>query len=196
MRLKKRIYLICFTAFLCVTINFCFSANSQDTIFIALSKASGSENYERYAKWLCSFDSRINCVDLINKTPNEAALMLEKCSGLVLTGGPDVNPAFYGKPKEYKRCELDKKRDTLEFALINKAIQLKLPILAICRGEQIINVAMGGSLIVDIPTDKKTFVKVFTSWLGRLFTNFKDITAYTIKKDWSTPEPNNTTKND
>jgi len=52
------------------------------------------------------------------------------------------------------------------------------------------------NLDLDNNSDKKTFVKVFTSWLGRLFTNFKDITAYTIKKDWSTPEPNNTTEND
>ena len=51
------------------------------------------------------------------------------------------------------------------------------------------------NLNLDDNSDKKTFVKVFTTWLGKLFSNFRDITAYAIKKDWSTPEQN-TTKND
>ncbi|MCK7532623.1 MAG: gamma-glutamyl-gamma-aminobutyrate hydrolase family protein [Marinilabiliales bacterium] len=48
---------------------------------------------------------------------------------------------------------MDLSRDILEFALIEKALAIKLPLLAICRGEQILNVSQGGSLIVDIPED-------------------------------------------
>jgi putative glutamine amidotransferase len=83
----------------------------------------------------------------------EALEALEKCSGLVLTGGVDVHPSYYGRGEEESRCELDLSRDILEFALIEKALLLKIPILAICRGEQVLNVSQGGDLIVDIPVD-------------------------------------------
>jgi gamma-glutamyl-gamma-aminobutyrate hydrolase PuuD len=83
----------------------------------------------------------------------DAFAELDRCSGLVLTGGVDVHPSYYGKAEEENRCELDLSRDILEFALIEKAFALKLPILAICRGEQILNVSQGGDLIVDIPSD-------------------------------------------
>ncbi len=130
----------------------------EDTLRIAFSKASGSDNYLQYAKWIKHFDSAIVCVDMINKTPEEATKLLAKCSGLILTGGPDVDPARYGKAGDSSRCELDRKRDTLEFALIKKALELKMPMLGICRGEQIFNVAMGGSLIIDIPADHDTLI--------------------------------------
>lgn len=145
-------------------ISFSFSSSCKidvshtDTLYIAFSKASGSDNYLQYTKWIKHFDSAIVCVDMINKTPEEAAKLLAKCSGLVLTGGPDVDPARYGKAGDSSRCDLDRKRDTLEFALIKKALELKMPMLAICRGEQILNVAMGGSLIIDIPADHDTLI--------------------------------------
>ncbi len=131
----------------------------QSNILIAFSKATTSENYKAYMKWISSADSTIKCVNLYGKKPLEAAEILEKCSGLVLTGGPDVNPEYYGKISDTSRCEMDKYRDSLEFSLIQKAMQMQIPILAICRGEQILNVYMGGSLIVDIPDDFDTSVK-------------------------------------
>lgn len=131
----------------------------SDTLYIALSKASGNNNYLKYVKWLKSFDKSIVIIDMIKKKPQEAVTALEKCSALLLTGGPDVDPPRYGKAKDSSRCELDRHRDTLEFALIKKAMQLNLPILGICRGEQILNIAMGGSLIIDIPTDHDTLVR-------------------------------------
>jgi putative glutamine amidotransferase len=146
--------------FLLFILSFSAKANdfNNDTLYLALSKASGGDNYIKYVKWIKQFDKTIICIDLIKKKPEQACKILEKCSGLILTGGLDVDPARYGKAKDSSRCELDKKRDTLEFALIKKAIELKLPILGICRGEQILNVAMGGSLIIDIPKDRDTIV--------------------------------------
>jgi len=138
------------------------SANIQypsDTLRIAFSKARGSEKYERYIKWIKQFNSNIVCIDLINETPENGVKILESCDGLILTGGLDVDPARYGKPNDTSRCELDRSRDTLEFALIEKAMALRLPVLAICRGAQILNVAMGGSLIIDISADHDTLVE-------------------------------------
>ena len=141
--------------------SFTLKANDlkNDTLYIALSKASGGDNYIQYVKWIKHFDKNIVCIDLIKKNPEQACKLLEKCSGLILTGGLDVDPAQFGKAKDSSRCELDKKRDTLEFALVKRAMELKLPILGICRGEQVLNVAMGGSLIIDIPKDHDTLVR-------------------------------------
>lgn len=132
---------------------------SSDTLFIALSKASGSASYQNYINFLKSADSTIVIIDMIKKQAVEAAKSLEKCSALLLTGGLDVYPGRYGKENDTSRCEIDLHRDSVEFALIKKALRMKLPILAVCRGEQILNVAMGGSLIVDIPQDYDTIVK-------------------------------------
>lgn len=133
--------------------------NSSDTLFIALSKASGSASYQNYVNWLKSVDSNIVIVDMIDKQPLEAVNSLEKCSALLLTGGLDVYPGRYGKENDTARCDIDLHRDSLEFALISKAMKMKLPVLGICRGEQILNVAMGGTLIVDIPEDYDTIIR-------------------------------------
>ncbi len=130
----------------------------ERTIKIALTKGSGSVGYLAYAEWLKKINPHIECIDLYAMDYDEAVAALNACSGIVLTGGPDVHPVRYGKASEAGRCEIDLKRDTLEFRVIEAAMGLNLPILAVCRGEQIFNVAAGGSLIIDIPTDYDTTV--------------------------------------
>lgn len=120
---------------------------------IGFSKASEAGKYQLYVSWLRSIDPTFEYINFYNMEVPEALKALEKCSGLVLTGGVDVHPSYYGREGEENRCELDQSRDILELALIEKAISIKLPVLAICRGEQILNVSQGGSLIVDIPSD-------------------------------------------
>ncbi len=126
---------------------------SESKTRIALSKGAGSKHYNQYAKWLESYNKDIDCIDLYFINRERAVEILKGCSGLVLTGGPDVHPDFYGKGYDTARCSIDMIRDTLEFALIKQAMKMNIPILAICRGEQILNVAMEGTLIVDIPDD-------------------------------------------
>ena len=70
---------------------------------------------------------------------------------LVLCGGGDVNPAYYGEGMNGS-YDFDEKRDTSEFELVNAYIEMKKPLLGICRGHQLINVALGGSLIQHLPT--------------------------------------------
>ncbi|MFH1052645.1 MAG: gamma-glutamyl-gamma-aminobutyrate hydrolase family protein [bacterium] len=127
-------------------------------IKVALSKGKGSEHYENYEKWLMELNSDIEYIDLYHIDRDEALKILRDCSGIVLTGGPDVHPEKYGKGYDTARCEIDLKRDSLEFEIIKLARELNLPMLAICRGEQILNVAYGGSLIVDIPSDFDSLV--------------------------------------
>jgi putative glutamine amidotransferase len=121
---------------------------------IGISKGSDSSpKYELYADWLRSADPNVECIDLSIVPLPRALEVLERCSGLVLTGGPDVHPERYGKAEELPRCSVEAARDEFESALYDKAKELSLPIIGVCRGAQLVNVLEGGSLIVDIPTD-------------------------------------------
>lgn len=122
---------------------------------IGISKASGSANYAKYEEWLRTADPHITCIDISVMPTEQAVATLESCAGLLLTGGPDVNPARYGKEYELLRCSIDSERDDFELALYAKAKELKMPVFAVCRGAQLVNVAEGGTLVIDIPTDTK-----------------------------------------
>lgn len=76
---------------------------------------------------------------------------LDECDGLLLTGGVDVEPAVYGEQR-HPTVEIDAERDAYELALARQALQRDLPVLAICRGAQVLNVAAGGNLVQDIPS--------------------------------------------
>ena len=69
---------------------------------------------------------------------------------LILTGGQNVDPKFYGEPKTIDSDDYHLQRDIFELALIKEAIQQKKPIFSVCRGTQLFNVAMGGTLHQDI----------------------------------------------
>jgi putative glutamine amidotransferase len=84
--------------------------------------------------------------------PEHLAVALGRCSGLVLTGGGDVAPARYGQAPHETIVGVSEARDELEVAAISVAEELRLPVLAICRGMQVLNVALGGTLVQDIPS--------------------------------------------
>jgi putative glutamine amidotransferase len=73
--------------------------------------------------------------------------------GVVLAGGLDVDPARYGVDVPHPTVELDRQRDSTEFAIFNAARRESVPALGICRGMQLMNVALGGTLHQDIPTE-------------------------------------------
>ena len=75
----------------------------------------------------------------------------ENCDGLLLPGGPDVTPALYGQETGPK-TEPDLPLDTLQFEVLRRFLALGKPVFGICRGLQLINVALGGTLIQDLPT--------------------------------------------
>lgn len=79
-------------------------------------------------------------VDLIRAT-------VERCDGMVLLGGGDVSPSQYGREINARLFGVDEFIDAFEIAAVQHAVALDLPVLAICRGHQILNVALGGTLI-------------------------------------------------
>jgi gamma-glutamyl-gamma-aminobutyrate hydrolase PuuD len=76
---------------------------------------------------------------------------LDRVDGLLLSGGPDVDPALYGQTP-HPSTVVDRERDQFEVPLSREAVARDVPLFAICRGVQVLNVAAGGTLVQDIPS--------------------------------------------
>lgn len=76
--------------------------------------------------------------------------------GLLLTGGGDMDPALFGETPHATLYDVAPSRDTLETSVLHVALDRGLPVLAVCRGLQVLNVALGGSLHQDVGTDPGT----------------------------------------
>ena len=86
------------------------------------------------------------------ETSNDIAGSLAGIDGLLLTGGGDVDPSLYGESPHATHDPAEPGRDQFEIALVRLARERGLPIFAICRGVQVLNVACGGTLVQDIPS--------------------------------------------
>lgn len=84
---------------------------------------------------------------------DDVAALLDAADALVLTGGEDVDPARYGADSHAEIGGTNASRDATELALVAAARERRLPTLAICRGIQVLNVALGGTLVQDIPSE-------------------------------------------
>ncbi len=87
-------------------------------------------------------------------TTEDVHSFLSRLDGVILTGGGDVDPACYHIPRNDLYKSVNDERDHAEILLVRTAIEMGKPILAICRGIQVLNVALGGTLIADIPTQR------------------------------------------
>jgi putative glutamine amidotransferase len=87
---------------------------------------------------------------LLPPVPGIAGI-LDRIDGLVLSGGGDFDPAGYGAQRHPETTSVRPERDAAELALLSAALERGLPVLGICRGMQVINVAMGGSLHQHVP---------------------------------------------
>jgi putative glutamine amidotransferase len=81
-----------------------------------------------------------------------SSAMLSRADGLLFTGGGDVEPARYGAVQDPESGGIDVDRDRAEVELVAEATEVGIPVLAICRGIQIVNVARGGTLVQHLPT--------------------------------------------
>ena len=81
---------------------------------------------------------------------------IELCDGFMFTGGCDIHPARYGEETLPECGSIQEHRDIIELAFFEKAIKTNKPIIAICRGAQLVNVALGGTLYQDIPSQLGT----------------------------------------
>ncbi len=109
------------------------------------------EKYPNYEKWILS-EPDVEVIRLGYRFSNFKEI--EKCEGILLTGGEDVHPKFYNKPEFIEFCDddIDEKRDEFELNVVEHSQKNKLPLLGICRGLQIANIYFGGTLLPDLPT--------------------------------------------
>src|SRR5262249_44421400 len=104
-----------------------------------------------------SLDAIAEAGALAFMTPPDPALAddpdgaLERIDGLILAGGHDVDPSSYGAGPHPATTRTVPERDRIEFALARRAVELDMPLLGICRGMQVLNVALGGTLLQHLP---------------------------------------------
>jgi putative glutamine amidotransferase len=104
---------------------------------------------EDYRQAVLHVGGEVRIVDL----SMAAGEVLDAIDGLLLTGGEDVAPALYGEAPHPTVVDVDPARDEFEIALVGEARRRNLPIFAICRGIQVLNVACGGTLVQDITSE-------------------------------------------
>jgi putative glutamine amidotransferase len=92
--------------------------------------------------------AELRVLDPMHEDPAEVVRGLD---GLLLTGGGDVHPELFGEEPHESFVPAEPGRDEHEMALVTAAIEARLPVFAICRGVQVMNVACGGTLVQDIP---------------------------------------------
>jgi putative glutamine amidotransferase len=107
----------------------------------------------------------------VNESPRA---LLQTIDGVLLTGGGDVDPAFYGEDRHETVEDAEPGRDEFELDLARRAMEQDVPLLAICRGAQVLNVAAGGTLVQDIPT-------AVTTDLSHSLTEPKNCVAHDIQ---------------
>ena len=127
-----------------------FACQKEHKKTIILSKASSN-----YIKWI----EGENVIILDAYTIKNTDSILALADGIILTGGEDINPLEYNDTSNIKVCgKINFSRDTLERKLFDFAFKNKLPLVGVCRGMQMMNVASGGSLYGDIPSEIGTTV--------------------------------------
>lgn len=100
-----------------------------------------------YEQWVRAAGAEPVLLDAAYSDPGD----LHPFSALLLSGGGDVDPARYGDPRHDRTSGVLPARDELELALIRKFQELRRPVFGICRGQQILNVALGGGLLQHVP---------------------------------------------
>ncbi|PKB83209.1 MAG: hypothetical protein BZY88_02635 [SAR202 cluster bacterium Io17-Chloro-G9] len=122
------------------------------TIALSTSGPEARHRPHRYIQVMESLGAEIRLLTPPVDGNKSTAELMDGVSGLMLRGGPDVDPELYGEtPDPRAGLEVCRPLDDLDLRLLDHALRSDLPVLAICRGMQMLNVALGGRLIQDLP---------------------------------------------
>jgi putative glutamine amidotransferase len=126
---------------------------------IGITYTGTDDKHNYYANWIKQNNPDIEIITLHYLEDNFSDL--ETCNGVVLSGGVDIHPDFFGRDTDYPNApaKFNKRRDEFELKLFNAAKD-KMPVLGICRGLQLVNVAQGGTLIKDLDNLNETHTAI------------------------------------
>jgi len=117
--------------------------------------SSGAKNARRYVEVMESAGADVRVLMPDDHSDVDTSELMRDVGGLLLCGGPDIDPTLYGdEPDPDAGLELNRPLDDLELRVLDYALERDMPVLAICRGMQLLNVAFGGKLIQDLPGHK------------------------------------------
>ena len=114
--------------------------------YLAALRRAGGAPVVVSALEMCSEEAPSGHLEVLDALTPDDVSALEDSRGLVLTGGGDVDPAFYGQERHPSTYNVSRRRDLFEFNLLAEALARDMPVLAICRGMQLLNVHLGGTL--------------------------------------------------
>ncbi len=139
-------------------------------VTIALT-SSGPANATRYKEVMEQLGAEIRLLLPDDAGSKPTDVLMEGVGGLLLPGGPDVDPVLYGEPPDPTAdLEVCRPLDDLDLRVLNYALDRDMPVFAICRGMQMLNVAFGGKLIQDLP-DHRAVLKE-GSWVSETHLTF------------------------
>ena len=109
--------------------------------------------FKNYHDWIAA-EPNVEVIRLSHQDNNSAAV--DSCDAVLLSGGEDVHPRYYNKVELLDLCdEIDERRDEFEWTVLDRTIKSTRPLLGICRGLQVVNVYLGGTLLPHIPRTGK-----------------------------------------
>ena len=130
------------------------SSGAQQEKWIAISWYYPNQAYQH---WLLEADSTLHFVNIYTLPDDSIDYYLNLADGYVLTGGTDISASVYDTLDPFFHCkDVDPRRDSLETLMVHKAFAKWVPVLGVCRGMQIMNVALGGTLVLDLPEQRNT----------------------------------------
>ncbi len=123
-------------------------------VIIAITSSS-TKNARRYVAVMEAAGAEVRLLMPDDHSGVATEELMDGVGGLLLSGGPDIGPALYrAEPDPEAGLKLNRPLDDLELRILNHALERDMPVLAICRGMQLLNVAFGGKLIQDLPDHK------------------------------------------
>lgn len=117
---------------------------------VALTMGAIADRAVPYVDALQAAGLRVRVLGAADHTPEQAVAALRDVQGLVLAGGGDIDPALLGCDVHPTVADVDPRRDAMECAVFRRAWERELPVLAICRGMQLMNWVLGGTLHADV----------------------------------------------
>lgn len=148
---------IIITILLCCigSLNLCFATNSKPIIGISCSNSEYSSSLSKSYSDAVTRAGGIAVMIPVSTDSLALRATLALLDGIIMSGGGDIHPSYFGEKPVKELGHVDPERDKYDMCLIRMAGQQNIPMLGICRGEQLINVAYGGTLYQDLPSQYK-----------------------------------------